>query len=70
MLLTKGDQGYHIKCFVILSMQSPNKVKEVQQLTGQIASLSCFLLKFGDKSFLFLNVWEKNEKFAWSEKCE
>lgn len=51
-------------------MRSPQSVKEVQQLTGQIASLSRFLSKFADRAFPFFQCLRKNAKFQWSSECE
>lgn len=58
------------KCSTILNMQSPNNVKEVQQLTGRVTSLSPFLSKSGDKSFPFFQCLRKIESFIWSEECQ
>ena len=43
MLINRGIEANPNKCKAILEMKSPNCVKDVQCLTGRIASLSKFL---------------------------
>lgn len=52
-------------------MRSPHNLKEVQKLTGMLASLSHFFFtKNGRKSKAFLQVLKKRKHFQSSEQCE
>lgn len=51
MLTNRGIEANPDKCRAILEMQSPSYPKEVQQLTGRLAALSCFLSCAGEKAF-------------------
>jgi len=58
------------KCKVIMDMRSSVDAKEVQKLTGRIASLTRFLSCSADKNLPFFQLLRKNEKFCWTEDCE
>jgi len=51
-------------------MRSPCNVKEVQHLTGRLATLSRFLSCVGDKAFAFFASIKKKETFEWTPECE
>jgi hypothetical protein len=53
-----------------MDMRSPADAKEVQKLTGRIASLTRFLSCLADKKLPFFQLLLKNEKFCWIEECE
>jgi len=53
LLTNKGKDANPNKCYGIINLRSPSNVKEVQRLTGWLMTLSCFLSKGGDKSFLY-----------------
>ncbi|XP_075475762.1 uncharacterized protein LOC142511450 [Primulina tabacum] len=54
----------------VLSMPSPRSVKEVQKLTGKIASLSRFISRSAHRSYPFFRVLRKAQQFGLDEKCE
>jgi len=56
LLTERGIEANPEKCAAILSMRSPISVKEVQQLTGQMAALSRFVSAGGDKGHPYSNV--------------
>jgi len=45
-------------------------VKEVQRLTREMAPLSRFLSKGGDRGFPYFQCLRKNECFIWTKECE
>jgi len=49
-------------------MRSPNNVKEVQQLTGRMATLSRFLSTSGDKGYPYFQCLKKNNRFVWTKE--
>ncbi|XP_075504634.1 uncharacterized protein LOC142542074 [Primulina tabacum] len=67
------DRGIEVnqeKVKSVLSMPSPRSVKEVQKLTGRIASLSRFISRSAHQSYPFFQVLRKAQQFGWDEKCE
>jgi len=70
-LLTKrGIKANPDKCAKIIGMRSLDNVKEVQQLTGRMTSLSCFLAASGDKGYPYFQCLKKNNCFMWTSECE
>ena len=51
------------KIRVVLDMQPPLNIKEVQRLTGRIVALSIFVSKASDRCQLFFQVLKKD--FQW-----
>ncbi|XP_075504408.1 uncharacterized protein LOC142541838 [Primulina tabacum] len=67
------DRGIEVnqeKVESVLSMSSPRSVKEVQKLTGRIASLSRFISRSAHRSYPFFQILRKAQQFGWDEKCE
>ncbi|XP_075489717.1 uncharacterized protein LOC142528562 [Primulina tabacum] len=67
------DRGIEVnqeKVESVLSMPSPRSVKEVQKLTGRIASLSRFISRSAHQSYPFFQILRKAQQFGWDEKCE
>jgi len=64
-LLTKrGIEANLDKCATIIEMRSPTNVKELQQLIGRMAALSCFLSASGKKEYSYFQCLKKNNHFA------
>ena len=59
MLTNRGIEANPDKCKVILEMKSPSCVKDVQRLTGRIASLFRFLAASAQKALPFSHYWRK-----------
>nr|KYP59710.1 Retrovirus-related Pol polyprotein from transposon 17.6 [Cajanus cajan] len=70
LLTHRGIEANPDKCSAIINMRSPAMIKEAQQLTGRMASLSRFLSKAADKSLPLFQCLRKNDRFAWTEECE
>ena len=64
----RGIEANPNKIKVVLDMPSPSSIKEVQRLTGRIATLSRFVSKASDKCQPFFQVLKK--AFQWDTKCE
>jgi hypothetical protein len=58
------------KVQAVLNMKRPANVKDVQKLTGCMATLSRFLSRFGDKSLPFFKLLKAGEKFEWLEEAD
>ena len=64
MLTRRGIEVNPEKCKAIMDMRSPADAKEVQKLTGRIASLTRFLSCSVIKTYPFSNCCEKMKSFA------
>ena len=51
-------------------MRSPTSVKEVQQLTGRMATLSRFVSAGGERGHSYFQCLKRNSRFAWTDECE
>jgi hypothetical protein len=58
------------KCGAVLKMQSPRTIKEVQQLTGRIATLTCFLPASAKRCLPFFKMLRSKKNFEWNAECE
>ena len=64
----RGIEANPNKIKAVLDMPSPSGIKEVQQLTGRIATLSRFVSRASVKCQPFFQVLKK--AFQWDAKCE
>ena len=64
----RGIEANPDKIKVVLDMQPPSNIKEVQRLTGRIASLSRFISKASDNCHPFFQVLKK--AFQWDTNCK
>jgi hypothetical protein len=70
MLTRRGIEVNPDNCSVVLNMQSPRTIKEVQQLTGRIVALPRFLPAPAWKCLPFFRTLRHKEEFQWNEECE
>ena len=70
LLTERGIEANPDKCATIMAMRSPASVKEVQQLTGRMATLSRFVSAGGDKGHPYFQCLKRNSRFVWTEECE
>ena len=64
----RGIEANPDKIKAVLDMPSPSGIKEVQRMTGRIATLSRFISRASDKCQPFFQVLKK--AFQWDTKCE
>ena len=64
----RGIEANLDKIKAVLGMQPPLKTKEIQHLTGRIATLSRFVSRSNDKCQPFFQVLKKG--FHWDNHCE
>jgi len=50
-------------------MRHPSCKREVQQLTGRIASLSRFISRSAEKCLPFFKILRQSKGFEWSDDC-
>ena len=67
MVSQGGIEANPEKVKAILEMSSPKTIKEVQSLTGRVATLNRFVSKAIDKCLPFFKTLKK--AFAWMEEC-
>ncbi|KAL0385128.1 UNVERIFIED_CONTAM: Polyprotein P3 [Sesamum radiatum] len=70
MVSERGIEANPEKIEAISKLKSPRSLKEIQKLTGKIASLSHFISKSADRSLLFFKSLGKAKEFKWTEECE
>ncbi|XP_011093333.1 uncharacterized protein LOC105173330 [Sesamum indicum] len=70
MVSERGIEANSEKMKAIMQLGSPKSIKEVQQLTGKVASLNRFIARFADRNLPFFKVLRKSNNFEWNEECE
>jgi hypothetical protein len=65
MVSKRGIQANPQKIEALRRMQPPSSRKEVQRLTGRIASLDRFISKAAERSLPFFKVLRANSTFQW-----
>ena len=64
LLTERGIEANHENYAAIINMRSPISVKEVQQLTGWMATLSRFVSTGGDKGHPYFQCLRRNNRFV------
>ncbi|KAL2248676.1 UNVERIFIED_CONTAM: Retrovirus-related Pol polyprotein from transposon [Sesamum indicum] len=70
MVSERGIEANPEKIQAIMNLRSPTSIKEVQKLTGKIASLSIFISRSADKSLPFFKILRKAKNFIWTMECD
>ena len=65
---SRGIEANPDKIKVVLYMLPPSNIKEIQRMTGRIATLSHFVSKASDKCQPFFQVLKK--AFQWDARCK
>ena len=65
MITERGIKANPIKIEAIRRMRPPSTKKEVQKLTGRLASLNRCISRSAEKSLPFFNVLKGSENFHW-----
>ena len=68
MVSQRGIEPNPEKVKAILDMTSPRNVKEVQRLTGRVATLNRFVSRATNKCLPFFKTLK--QAFQWTEECE
>ena len=68
MVSHRGIEANPDKIQVILNMEPPRNIKEVQSLSGRVAALNRFVSKAIDKCLTFFKVLKKT--FEWTDECQ
>jgi hypothetical protein len=51
-------------------MRPPARIKDVQKLTGSLASLSRFISRLAERALPFFKLLWKSGPFSWTEEAE
>jgi hypothetical protein len=51
-------------------MRPPARIKDVQKLTGSLATLSCFISRLDERALPFFKLLRKSGPFSWTEEAE
>ncbi|EXB53021.1 Transposon Ty3-I Gag-Pol polyprotein [Morus notabilis] len=66
----KGIEANPEKIQTLQDMKSPTSPKEVQKLTGCVATLNRFISKATDKYVPFFDALKGSNHFEWTPRCE
>ena len=69
MVSERGIGANLEKIQAIMWLGSPRSVKDVQKLTGKVASLNRFIARSADCNLPLFKVLSKFEDFEWTEEC-
>jgi hypothetical protein len=70
LISERGIEGNPKKIQAIINMQPPKMLRHVQQLTGRLAALSCFISKLSEKALPFYRLLQKTDNFRWIEEAQ
>lgn len=70
MVSKRGIEANPDKIKAIINMEPPKTVRDVQRLTGRIATVGCFILKCGDKCLTFAKALKKMREFQWTTEIQ
>ena len=66
----RGIEGNPEKITFISNMQAPTTIKDVQKLTGCMASLNHFISRLGEWGLPFFKLLKRQEKFTWTTEAD
>ncbi|XP_061366044.1 uncharacterized protein LOC133309297 [Gastrolobium bilobum] len=70
ILTHKGIEANPDKCRAVLEMKAPTSKKEIQQLTGRLASLTRFLPRSAETTLPFFKLLRNEVQYGWTSECE
>ncbi|XP_074358737.1 putative mitochondrial protein AtMg00860 [Apium graveolens] len=70
MVSNRGIEANPDKIKAILDMEPPRSIKDVQKLTGRVASLGRFISKSREKFLPFFKALKKLKDFTWTEESQ
>ena len=70
ILKKRGIDANLDRCQIVIDMRNPTNIKEVQQLTCHLVTLSSFNSYTGHKTFLIFVSLKKNKRFKWTKECK
>ena len=68
LVSTKGIEANPDKITALCNMEEPKSIRDVQKLTGRIATLNRFIPRSADRRLPFFKVLRSSQKFEWGEQ--
>jgi hypothetical protein len=69
MVSSRGIDANPTKVEAIKNLQPPSTRREIQKLSGMMATLSRFISKLGERGMLFYNLLRKADGFRWNDQA-
>jgi hypothetical protein len=66
----RGIEANPVKIMTITNMEAPATIKDVQKLTGCMATLNRFISRLGERGLPFFKLLKCQDKFQWTEEAE
>jgi hypothetical protein len=66
----RGIEANPEKISAITNMRAPNCIKDVQKLTGCMATSNRFISKLGERGLPFFKLLKHQEKFVWTTEAD
>ena len=70
MVSERGIEANPKKIAAIQNMKPPQKLRDVQKLTGCLAALSRFISRLGEKALPLYQLMKKSPDFKWTEEAQ
>ena len=70
MVFERGIEANPEKIAAIQNMKPPQKLRDVQKLTGCLAALSRFISRLGEKALPLYQLMKKSSNFKWTEEAQ
>jgi hypothetical protein len=70
LVSSRGIEVNPDKIRTIERMKPPTNLKEVQNFTGCLASLSCFISRLGEKALPLYQLMKKSDTFVWMTQAD
>ena len=70
MVTQRGIEANPLQLKAILQSPAPSSKKEIQQLTGRLAALGCFISRFTDRLKPFFITLKGVSRAEWDEECD
>jgi hypothetical protein len=58
------------KIKAILEISQPNDLKDIQRLTGCVATVSRFISRLGEKALPLYKLMKKSDEFVWTDEAD
>lgn len=70
MVSHRGIEANPEKIRAVVEMKSPRTLKDIQSLTGKLATQNRFISRATNKCHVFFKAMRKERKMEWTAECE
>jgi hypothetical protein len=64
----RGIEANPVKILAMTDMEAPAIIKDMQKLTGCMATLNRFISRLGERGLPFFKLLKRQDKFQWTEE--